>query len=155
MSEYELYHWGVKGMKWGVRKSVKNAVSGVRKKIKTRREETKAMKEDMGRSRYNEYRSSYGRRGTKRIYNRKKQKGMTYKQAERRELGRQIATKALVAIGQTTVSTLVTAAAYKTMETRAKQAANASLLRLGKGSGKAYRFVTDLGDGMQIVENLK
>lgn len=155
MAEYELYHYGVKGMKWGVRKSVKNAVSGVRKKIKTRREENKAMKEDMGTSRYNEYKYLYGRRGAKRIYKRKTQKGMTYKKAELREFGRKLATDALTSLGTTTVLALGTAAAFKTMEIRGKQAANASLLRLGKGSGKAYRFVSDLGDGMQIVENLK
>ena len=155
MSNYELYHYGVKGMKWGVRKSVKNAVSGIRKRVKAKRKEKQDMKDDMGEKRYNEYKYLYGKRGAKRIYNRKKQKGMTYKQAERRELGRQIATKTLGVIGETTLSTLVMAASFKVMENRAKQAANASLLRLGKGSGKAYRFVADLGDGMQIVENLK
>ena len=113
------------------------------------------MKEDMGTRRYNDYKYLYGSRGAKRIYRRKTEKGMTYKQAARREFGRQMATKALRAIGETTVSTLIMAAGFKAMETRAKQAANASLLRLGKGSKNAYRFVTDLGDGMQIVENLK
>lgn len=155
MAEYELYHYGVKGMKWGVRKSVKNLGSGISKRVKARREETKAMKEDMGKDRYNDYRRTYGRRGTKRIYDRKTQKGMTYKQAALREFGRKAAKNVLVSVGSTAVSTMVMAVGFKAMENRAKQAANASLLRLGKGSGKAYRFVADLGDGMQIVENLK
>lgn len=155
MVEYELYHYGVKGMKWGVRKSVKNIGSGIRNRVKARRDENRAMKEDMGTSRYNEYKYLYGRSGAKRIYKRKTEKGMTYKKAELREFGRKLATDALTSIGTTAVLALGTAAAFKTLEIRGKQAANASLLRLGKGSGNAYRFVADLGDGMQIVENLK
>lgn len=155
MAEYELYHYGVKGMKWGVRKSVRNLGSNIRKKVKARREQTKKMKADMGEDRYNEYKYLYGKRGAKRIYKRKTEKGMTYKKAELREFGRKLATDALTSLGTTTVLALGTAAAFKTMEIRGKQAANASLLRLEKGSGMAYRFVTDLGDGMQIVENLK
>ena len=156
MVEYELYHYGVKGMKWGVRKSERSSSGGrIRNYIKKKRAETKAVKEGLGEERYAEYKAIYGKKGAKRIHKRVTEKGMTYKQAELREFGRQIATNALKSVGQFAVSALVVSAAYKAAETRAKQAANASLLRLEKGGKRAYRFVTDLGDGMQIVENLK
>lgn len=38
MYENELTHYGVKGMKWGVRRSIKNAVEKRREKIKKRDE---------------------------------------------------------------------------------------------------------------------
>lgn len=156
MAEYELYHYGVKGMKWGVRKSERSSSGGrIRNYIKKKRAETKAVKEGLGEKRYAEYKALYGKKGAKRIHKRVTEKGMSYTKAELREAGRQFSTNMLKAVGQTAVSALIVSAAYKSAETRAKQAANASLLRLEKGGKRAYRFVTDLGDGMQIVENLK
>lgn len=158
MNEYELYHHGVKGMKWGVRKKSKSSgglMGGIRKRVKARHEETQKMKKDMGEARYDAYKSEYGRGGVKRIYKRKTEKRMSYRKAEMRELGRQTAVKVLGSMAQTAVATLMTVATFKAAETRAKQAANASLLRLEKGGKHAYRFVADMGDGMQIVENLK
>lgn len=63
----ELYHFGVKGMKWGIRKKRKDSFN---KKY----------------TRYSQIqdRTMYGRGGTKRI-NRSMNKGMTHKQAVERE----------------------------------------------------------------------
>lgn len=71
MSSGELIHYGVKGMKWGVRR--------------------KSSELDKPNSRYGQSkrandRSSFGRGGEKRI-NRRMNKGMTYKKAVRREYG--------------------------------------------------------------------
>lgn len=82
MSDYVLCHYGVKGMKWGVRKKISQ-------KISDRRKKTETLKQNLGEERYNEYRYTYGKKGAERIYNRTVDKQMTYKQAERRELGRQ------------------------------------------------------------------
>ena len=154
-NEYELYHYGVKGMKWGVRKTLQNTGSRIGKRIKAKRAETKAIKDSLGDRKYAEYKSLYGRKGVKRIHKRMTEKGMTRNQAELREFGRRTATNTLSVIGQTAVSALVVSAMFKSMENAAKQAANASLLRLEKGRGLNYRHITDIGDGMQIIEKLK
>ena len=156
MEQYELYHYGVKGMKWGVRKSDKSSSGGrVRNYIQKKRAETKAAKEGLGEKRYKTYKNTYGKKGAKRIYKRISEQGMSQTEAVLREAGRKFATNVLKSVGQIAVSTLILSAMYKASENAAKQAANASLLRLEKGGKRAYRFVTDLGDGMQIVENLK
>ena len=58
MAEYELYHYGVKGMKWGVRKSERSSSGGrIRNYIKKKRAETKAVKEGLGEEIYAEQRN--------------------------------------------------------------------------------------------------
>lgn len=109
----ELYHHGVKGMKWGVRKADKKSGGSrsIRQKIRdkniAKQQKTDAVKKKLGNARYQEYKSLYGKKGAERIYDRKMNKGMTYKKAEFREAGRQFLVKSAIA-----TATVTSLAAY-------------------------------------------
>lgn len=101
-SDY-LAHYGVKGMKWGVRK---NRYKGVRTRLKKEAKADKDKWRSMSRSERRKYRDTpnaryskqnreintnvFGEKASKRI-NRRMNKGATYKNAYFRETGRQIA----------------------------------------------------------------
>lgn len=75
----ELYHHGVPGMKWGVRKA-EPSKGGESKKRRTNSD-----------TKYNDYYVSiYGKKGANRINKRMNEKGYTRKKAVRMELGRKI-----------------------------------------------------------------
>lgn len=83
-----LYHSGVKGMKWGHRKQKKTPLITRAGRAINRRKANK-----------NKYQSNnkgdialYGQKGANRIKKRMAEKGMSHKKAERREVGRSIAT---------------------------------------------------------------
>lgn len=86
----ELYHYGVKGMKWGVRKKTKYVP-----------------KRWTNADRENEKR--FGARGARRIRERMDVKGMDRKKAERREVARTYVTALL---GAAAVAGATSAAAY-------------------------------------------
>lgn len=107
MSDEELTHFGVKGMRWGVRKKtpeVQNARYGSRQ-----REDDLAL---------------YGKRGVKRI-NRSMNKGKTHKKAERRELISSAAKRAALAVGLSVVTLALSEYGDTTVASiRSKAAAN-------------------------------
>ena len=92
-----LAHYGVKGMKWGVRRQLRKAAAlkdrdAWREKSRSERKKTR----DQPNKRYTENdrywdEASYGKKGVKRI-NRRMNKGQTHGQAKRREFARQTAT---------------------------------------------------------------
>lgn len=92
-----LAHYGVKGMKWGVRRQRRKASAlkdrnAWREKSRSERKKTR----DQPNKRYTKNdrywdETTYGKKGVKRI-NRRMNKGQTHGQAERREVARQAAT---------------------------------------------------------------
>lgn len=86
----ELEHFGVKGMKWGVRRAEKKAALN-----KRNRHYKKADREAD--------RASFGKGGERRI-NRRMNKGKTHGQAFRRELARSAAISGAVSLGVTAIT---------------------------------------------------
>lgn len=84
MSDYELYHFGVKGMKWGVRK--KRVKSGRRKSTSTKQYTPDSIDEVL-----------YGERGAKRIA-KNRSKGQSHVVARGREAARQAITTTVGAV---------------------------------------------------------
>lgn len=86
MDNTELAHYGVKGMKWGVRRDHDDSPNA--------RYSEKARAND---------KSGFGSRGVKRI-NRRMNSGDSYNKAMSKELGRQLATTAAISLGSTAVA---------------------------------------------------
>lgn len=82
----DIYHYGVKGMKWGVRKSEYKSISRKdRKKLRKRKNEDYSdHQRDLDKLRLGG--------GAVRRINKRMNKGATYKQARRREYARRFAT---------------------------------------------------------------
>lgn len=160
----ELYHHGIKGMKWGVRRYQKKDGSltsagkkrrrGIGGRIEARREKDKEVRDALGEKRYKEYRREYGRKGTERIYDRHVNKHMSYTKAECREIGRQAVNKFLVESAGYAMITLYAVASLEACRIRGKRAANATLLRLEK-EPFPYKVVADIGDGVEVLSRLK
>lgn len=149
MNEYvilngELYHHGVKGMKWGVRRAQKKAA---------RAEKHKRIEKKLGKNNYKDDIYLYGRKGAERIYDRMQTKGISRRKAEMLEFGRQTATKSLMIIGASAVGALYVSGSLKAQQIRGKQAANASLLRLPKKI-EPWKIVADLGSGVEVMAKL-
>ena len=96
MSEDYLIHYGILGMKWGVRKKNYNFIKSMVNKQQKYKGEVKwnksYKKEDRTMDRF-----TFGKNGTKRINNRMN-KGQSYKKAYAIELGRSAATIALISL---------------------------------------------------------
>ena len=96
MNEDYLIHYGVLGMKWGVRKKRYNFIKSMVKKQQKYKEEVKwnksYKKEDRAMDRF-----TFGKNGAKRINNRMN-KGQSHKKAYAIELGRSAATNALISL---------------------------------------------------------
>lgn len=94
----ELYHHGVKGMKWGVRRAQRKAARAERRAAKkelNRQIDSKVRKEDV---------AVYGRARARRIAKRQITKGMSHKQAERREVGRGLAESLIATVAAQVVA---------------------------------------------------
>lgn len=92
----ELYHHGIKGMRWGVRRYQNpDGTLTAAGKRRAARAEKKAAKKELNRQIDSKVRKEdvavYGRARARRIAKRQITKGMTHKQAERREIGRGLA----------------------------------------------------------------
>lgn len=127
----ELVHYGVKGMKWGVHKAQSSERDTPNKGYSQRKRSSD--------------RAAFGPRGVKRI-NRRMNAGKTYKQALRREYGRQLTKAAAVSAVSTTLVVLDLygkhPATYtaKRAETKRGQAAAAAAMGLPRkaSSGPSY-----------------
>lgn len=87
----ELYHHGILGMKWGVRR-FKNKDGSLTQEGKKRAE-----REAKYNPKYDEfYTKMYGKKGASRIKKRMVDKGYSRKKAVRTELGRQLVTNSLI-----------------------------------------------------------
>ena len=112
-----LYHHGVKGMKWGRRKQKPKAMGKQSKKLN---------KSDV---------RDYGEHGARRIQKRMSEKGITRKQARRREFIRQYAEKQ--AIGAAVSAAFFAVAYPKAAKTIAKTAPKVGAAAAGTVAGKA------------------
>jgi hypothetical protein len=136
----EFAHFGVKGMHWGQRKA-QNDTPNKNYSQANRQADTQAL----------------GAKGAARI-NQRLNKGLTYKQALAREIGRQAATRAAVGVGLSAVGfvlankNVLASEILKKAETNRGRAAASELLGLGSalsktpyakiGRGGAYKITT-------------
>lgn len=144
-SRSELAHYGVKGMKWGVRKSESTA-------------------NDTPNSRYSQRKRSldrevYGAKGEMRI-NRRMNAGKTHKQAERREFGRRLA-RSLAISGATSAIIIMdlygkNPATYTAQraETKRGQAAAAAAMGLPRTASSGPNYSKSNRKGVYNISSL-
>lgn len=140
-----LEHYGVKGMKWGIRKARLKSENAITNRNKSKKQLDKRNKK-YGSADYSRDVSIYGRGGAERI-NKRLNKGKTLDQARRREAATQIATG--LGLSAAFYSTAFMVGAYLSSPAvrmsvkqvknsyaneKAKKAAAKAILKIGAGS---------------------
>lgn len=134
MYEDYLHHTGVKGMKWGRRKDRKSSGSKSKTKYVSKNRQDIAV---------------YTQRGANRIEKRMREKGITRKQARRRETARQVATNTALVAG--TYALYIAARNPRLTKALGQTMAAAA----GRASGKAYGKVVNSFGGYSYANAAK